>query len=96
VKRFLVHLAVVGALLVEGAAEEVIDLNSITCRQLLELKPERILIVIGWLQGYYLDEHAQPIVNFDKASIDRRKLTERCEALPEEDVMTAAEKLFWK
>jgi acid stress chaperone HdeB len=96
VKRFLAHLAVIGALLVEGAAEEVIDLNSITCRQLLELKPERILIVIGWLQGYYLDEHAQPIVSFDKASADSRKLTERCQARPEEDVMTAAEKLFGK
>jgi hypothetical protein len=58
VKKFLAHLAVVGALLVEGAAEEVLDLNSITCRQLLEMKPERIHIVMGWLHGYYLDEHA--------------------------------------
>jgi hypothetical protein len=96
VKSFLAHLAIGGALLAEGAAEEVIDLNSTTCQQLLEMKPEQILIVMGWLQGYYLDEHGPPLVDFDKLSADSRKLTERCQARPDEDVMTAAEMLFEK
>ena len=60
------------------------------------MKPERILIVMGWLHGYYLDEHAPPLVDFETLSADSRKLTERCEAHPEEDVMTAAEMLFGK
>jgi acid stress chaperone HdeB len=96
VKKFLAHLALAGTLLVEAAAEEAIDLNSITCRQLLEMKSERILIVMGWLQGYYLDEHAPPLVDFDKLSSDSRKLTERCETHPDENVMTAAEMRFGK
>ena len=46
--------------------------------------------MMGWLQGYYLDDHALPLVDFDKASSDSRKLVERCQARPDEDLMTAA------
>jgi hypothetical protein len=94
VRTSFVHLVFTGALLAGSAAQERLDLNTTTCRQLLEMKPEQILIVLGWLQGYYLDEHAPPIVDLDKLSTDSRKLTERCEARPNEDVMTAAEMLF--
>jgi HdeA/HdeB family protein len=83
-----------GTLSVESTAQEVIDLNSASCRRLLELKPAQILIVMGWLQGYFLDEPAAPIVDFAELSTNSRKLTERCEARPDEEVMTAAETLF--
>ena len=96
VKRFLAHLAFVGALSVESTAQERIDLDHTTCRQLLEMKPNQIFIVMGWLQGYYLDDHAPPLVDFDKASSDSRKLMERCKARPDEDLMTAAQTLFAK
>ena len=96
VKRFLAHLAFVGALSVESTAQERIDLDHTTCRQLLEMKPDQILIVMGWLQGYYLDDHAPPLVDFEKASSHSRRLMERCKARPDEDLMTAAQMLFAK
>ena len=96
VKRFLAHLAFVGALSVESTAQERIDLDHTTCRQFLEMKPNQIFIVMGWLQGYYLDDHAPPLVDFDKASSDSRRLMERCKARPDEDLMTAAQMLFGK
>jgi hypothetical protein len=51
VKRFLAHLAFGGALTVESAAQEMIDLDHTTCRQFLEMKPDQILIVMGWLKA---------------------------------------------
>ena len=94
VKRFLAHLAFGGALTVESAAQEMIDLDHTTCRQFLEMKPDQILM--GWLQGYYLDDHAPPLVDFEKASSHSRRLMERCKARPDEDLMTAAQMLFAK
>jgi hypothetical protein len=96
VKKFLAHLVFLGALSVESTAQEMIDLDHTTCRQFLGMKPGQILIVMGWLQGYYLDDHALLLVDFDKASSDSRKLMERCQARPDEDLMTAAQMLFAK
>jgi hypothetical protein len=96
VKRVLAHLAFIGALSVESAPQEMIDLDHTTCRQFLGMKPDQILIVMGWLQGYYLDDHAPLLVDFDKASSDSHKLMERCQARPDENLMTAAQMLFGK
>jgi len=54
------------------------------------------LIVVGWLQGYYLDKHAPPVVDFAKLSFESVSLANRCVARPDEDVMAAAERVFGK
>jgi hypothetical protein len=51
---------------------------------------------VGWLQGYYLDEHAPPVVNFAKLSVESVSLANRCAARPDDDVMAAAERVFGK
>jgi HdeA/HdeB family protein len=79
-----------------GAAQDVIDLGRTSCRQFLTMDREQAAVVMGWLQGYYLDEHAPPIVDLDKVKTDIPKLMERCTSRPDEDVMTAAEMLFTK
>jgi hypothetical protein len=95
-RRFIACLAFIYALVTGGAAQDVIDLGRTTCTQFLAMSREQSVIVMGWLQGYYLDEHGPPIVNFDKLNADIRKLMERCESSPDEDVLTAAEMLFEK
>ena len=62
-KRLTALWTITGLLLGEAAAEERIeriDLTSFTCKQFLELNRDDALIVVGWLQGYYLDEHKLP------------------------------------
>jgi HdeA/HdeB family len=98
-KRLTAFCAITVVLLGEAAAEERperIDLNRFTCRQFLELNRDDALIVVGWLQGYHLDEHAPPVVDFTKLSVESVSLANRCVARPDEDVMTAAEQVFGK
>jgi hypothetical protein len=52
--------------------------------------------VVGWLQGYYLDEHETPVVDFAKLSVDSGSLANRCKARPDENVMAAADRVFGK
>jgi len=50
----------------------------------------------GWLQGYYLDEHETPVVDFAKLSVDSASLANRCKARPDDNVMAAADRVFGK
>jgi hypothetical protein len=59
------------------------------------LNRDDALIVVGWLQGYDLDEHAPPVVDFANY-VESVSLANRCVARPDEDVMTAAEHVFGK
>jgi acid stress chaperone HdeB len=47
--------------------------------------------MLMWLQGYYSDEDASPIVDFDKMMKDAQKLGEYCAKNPDHSVITAAE-----
>jgi hypothetical protein len=91
--------AITGLLLCEAAAEERIeriDLTTFTCKQFLELNRDDSLIVVGWLQGHYLDEHETPVVDFTKLSAESVELANRCVARPDEKVITAADRVFGK
>jgi hypothetical protein len=54
------------------------------------------LIVVGWLQGHYLDEHETPIVDFSKLSVESVSLANHCKARPDENVIRAADRVFGK
>jgi hypothetical protein len=98
-KRFTAFCAITGLLLGEAAAEDRIDridLNRFTCKQFLEMNRDDALIVVGWLQGYYLDEHETPVVDFAKLSVDSVSLANRCKARPDDNVMAAADRVFGK
>jgi hypothetical protein len=98
-KRLTAFWAITVLLLGEAAAKdriERIDLTSFTCKQFLELSRDDALIVVGWLQGYYLDEHETPVVDFTKLSVGSVSLANRCVARPDEKVITAADRVFGK
>jgi hypothetical protein len=86
-----------GGLLASAAvAQTKIDLDRVTCRQLLEMPREYTLVVAGWLQAYFLDDHADPVVDMEKAFADLLRLTELCRGRPDEEIMAAADELFGK
>jgi acid stress chaperone HdeB len=92
-------LVVLAASLAAGAAfaqDGKIDLDTLTCRKLFEMNREQINIVLGWLQGYYLEEDAPPVVDLDKLAADTLRLSGYCAANPQEDVISAADALFGK
>jgi hypothetical protein len=70
-KRLTAFCAIIGLLLGATAAADRIDrvdLTRLTCKQFLEMNRDDALMVVGWLQGYYLDEHETPVVDFAKLS----------------------------
>ena len=95
-KRLTAFCAIIGLLLGETAAADRVDLTRLTCKQFLEMNRDDALIVVGWLQGYYLDEHETPVVDFAKLSVDSVTLANRCVARPDENVMTATDRVFGK
>ncbi len=98
-KRLTAFCAIIGLLLGETVAADRIDrvdLTRLSCKQFLEMNRDDALIVVGWLQGYYLDEHETPVVDFAKLSVDSASLANRCKARPDENVMAAADRVFGK
>jgi hypothetical protein len=97
-KKLIAFYAITGLLLpAEAAAEdrmERIDLAGFTCKQFLEMNRDDALIVVGWLQGYYLNEHTPPVVDFARLSVDSVSLANRCAARPDQKVLTAADSMF--
>jgi hypothetical protein len=99
-KKLTAFCAITGLLLLaEAAAEDRvdrIDLAGFTCKQFLQMNRDDALIVVGWLQGYYLDEHAPPVVDFARLSVDSVSLADRCAARPDQGVLAAADRVFGK
>jgi len=97
-KNFLTVVVLAAPLVGDTAVAQgnKLDLVALKCRELFEMKREQIKIVLAWLQAYYLDEDAPPVINLDKLSADELKLSGYCVANPQEDVISAAEALFGK
>ena len=47
-----------------------------------------------WLEGYYADQDADPIIDFDDMATKSKKLAQFCVNNPTISVITAAEKIY--
>ena len=47
-----------------------------------------------WLEGYYADQDADPVIDFDAMGENAKKLGEFCGKNPTIGVITAAEKIY--
>src|SRR3981081_4385331 len=79
-----------------AAAQTKFDLDRTTCKQFLEMPRDHTLVVAGWLQAYFLDDHADPAVDLDRVFADLLRLTEHCKIRLDEELMAAADELFAK
>jgi acid stress chaperone HdeB len=73
------------------AQAQKVDLSTITCKQFLEMNQESISLILMWMAGYYSDEDAPPIVDFDKMKEDAQKLGAYCKEHPDAGLITAAD-----
>jgi acid stress chaperone HdeB len=76
------------------AQAQKLDLSTITCKQFLESGKENISLILMWLTGFYADEDAPPIVDFDKMKTDAEKLGEYCGKNPATGLITAADEVL--
>ncbi len=72
------------------ARAEQLDLSTIKCKEFVNSGKENIGLILMWLEGFYSDQDAKPIVDFDKMASDGQKLGEYCGKNPDHSLITAA------
>jgi acid stress chaperone HdeB len=85
---FAVHVASI------PARSQVLDLSTVTCKDFFEGSQTSLSHTLAWLDAYYLDEDAPPVIDFDKMKANGVKLAEYCAKNPTIGLITAADKLF--
>jgi len=76
------------------AQKQQFDLSIVTCKQFFEYNKENLSLMLMWLDGYYSEDDAPPIVDFDKMAENSKKLGEYCGKNPGHSVITAADKVM--
>jgi len=76
------------------AQAQQLDLATVTCKDFTSSDKETIGLILMWLEGYYSEEDAKPIVNFDKMKVDGGKLGEYCGKNPGHSLITAADEVM--
>lgn len=71
-----------------------VDLSTSTCQQFLASDKMDMMITLAWLDAYYKDEDAPPVIDTDKLVANAGKLGEYCAANPTIGLITATDKLF--
>jgi acid stress chaperone HdeB len=75
------------------ARAEQLDLSTITCKEFVNSSKENIGLILMWMEGFYTEQNAKPIIDFDKMQSDSRKLGEYCGKNPTHSLITAAEEV---
>lgn len=69
-------------------------MGTITCEAFLKAGSEFHGQVLMWLTGYYSEEDADAIIDFDKMAENGKKLGAYCAKNPAAGLMTAAKTIF--
>ncbi len=95
--KSLLMLAVAATVCVTVPAQaQKLDLSTIKCKEFVTTDKQTISLILMWLTGYYSDEKAPPVVDFEKMKSDGGKLGEYCGKNPEEGLITAADAVLGK
>lgn len=90
--RFKIGLLAGAMLLAASAAHaQKLDLSTIKCDEFLKAGNDNIAVVITWLDAYYKDPNAPPVIDFDKFKANSAKLGKFCGENPDMGLITAAD-----
>jgi acid stress chaperone HdeB len=92
-------LAAVSVALLAGAPAaqaQVVDISKLSCKEFVGLKPDAMVMLWAWLYGYYADQEADPIVDFNKLTAKGQALAESCQKTPDKDIISVAEDIYEK
>jgi acid stress chaperone HdeB len=73
-----------------------LDLSTVKCKEFLASGKDNIGYILMWLEGYYSDEKAPPVVDFDKMKTNGGKLGEYCAKNADHSLITAADAVLVK
>jgi len=90
----MLAVAVLLAVATPAANAQRVDLSKTSCKELIESGKDGLIIIWSWLYGYYSDQDADPVVDFDRLTKQGQRLVEYCRNNPSTDVITAAEPIY--
>ena len=90
----MIVIAVMMCATFPAQAQKQIDLSTMTCKRFFEYDKDNLAIMLMWLDGYYSEDDAPPIVDFDKMTENSRKLGQYCARNPDKSVITAADEVI--
>jgi acid stress chaperone HdeB len=73
-----------------------LDLEAVTCKEFQANDKQTVTMILAWLQAFYTDANAKPVVDFDRMKADGDKLAAYCEKNPSHVVIIAADNVFEK
>jgi acid stress chaperone HdeB len=71
-----------------------LDLATVTCKEFVTSDKETIGLILMWLQAYYTEQDARPIVDFAKMESDGEKIAAYCGKNPGDSIITAADEVM--
>jgi len=75
---------------------QTVNLAKTSCKDFLTSGKEGISIVWAFLYGYYADQDADPVVDFNKLIAKGQALAESCAKTPDKDIISVAEDIYEK
>jgi acid stress chaperone HdeB len=95
--RILIAAACAAAFLSAApASAQVVDMNTVTCKDFAGFNKDITFAIVMWLDAYYRDEDDPPIINFDKMAQRAGQLGAYCATNPTHSLTTAAEPIMSK
>ena len=95
--RMLAAAMLAGALLAAPTAQaQIVDLNTVTCKDFSGFNKDITFAMVMWLDAYYRDEDDPPIIDFDKMAQRAGRLGGYCATNPPHSLTTAAEPIMSK
>jgi hypothetical protein len=75
---------------------QVVDMSKLSCKALLQLGQDPMVMTWAWLYGYYSDEDADPVIDFAELAKLGAQLVEKCKANPGANMIKTAESVYEK
>jgi acid stress chaperone HdeB len=95
--RILCSVLLIGALSwCDRALAEDIDLTAWTCKKFMSAGKDDVGIILAWLDGYYKEEDAPPLIDTEELVAHAKQLGQYCTAHPDTSLIDATDKLFQK
>ena len=78
------------------AAENKLDLKTVTCKDFLAAGKDNIAVIITWLDAYYLGKNDPPVIDFDRMAKSGAALGKYCGENSDASLSKAADQVMEK
>ena len=95
-KRVGILIAGSAFLIASSAQANILDLRKLTCDDIAKGSSQDNTTIAVWLNGYYMENDAEAVIDFDKVNNLGNALVKFCAANPKMPVSDAAEKIVGK